>query len=101
MVHAGLGNFSPQKDIEEYSLHDLVWERADYEKCYFEDMYVVSGHTPTQLIEKNPRPGFIYQKNHHIAIDCGACFPDGRLAAFCLDTGEEFYVENTKDKENC
>ena len=75
--HAGLGNFSPQKDIEEYSLHDLVWERADYEKCYFEDMYVVSGHTPTQLIEKNPRPGFIYQKNHHIAIDCGACFPDG------------------------
>ena len=33
LVHAGLGNFSPQKDIEEYSLHDLVWERADYEKC--------------------------------------------------------------------
>ena len=101
MVHAGLGNFSPQKDIEEYSLHDLVWERADYEKCYFEDMYVVSGHTPTQLIEENPRPGFIYQKNHHIASECGACFPDGRLAAFCLDTGEEFYVENAKDKEDC
>ena len=40
-------------------------------------MYVVSGHTPTQLIEKKLRIGFIYQKNHHIAIDCGACFPDG------------------------
>lgn len=93
LVHAGLGNFSEQKDIEEYSLHDLVWGRVDYEKCYFEDMYVVSGHTPTQSIKGNPRLGFVYQKNHHIAIDCGACFPNGRLAAFCLDTGEEFYVE--------
>ena len=35
LVHAGLGNFAPEKDIEEYSLHDLVWERADYEKEYF------------------------------------------------------------------
>lgn len=26
-----------------------------------------------------------------IAIDCGACYLGGRLAAICLDTGEEFY----------
>ena len=37
--------------------------------------------------------GYIYRKNNHIAIDCGACFPGGRLAAICLDTGEEFYSE--------
>ena len=91
LIHAGLGNFSPEKDIEEYSLHELVWKRADYEEKYFDDVYVVTGHTPTQKIKGNPKPGFIYRKNNHIAIDCGACFHGGRLAAICLDTGEEFY----------
>ena len=91
LVHAGLGNYSPEKDMEEYSLHELLWVRADYDKQYFEDTFVITGHTPTQCIEDNPRPGFIYRKNNHIAIDCGAHFPGGRLAAICLDTGEEFY----------
>lgn len=97
LVHAGLGNFSPDKDIEDYSLHDIVWERADYGIRYFDDTYVVSGHTPTQTIEDNPRPGYIYKKNNHIAIDCGAPFPGGRLAAICLNTGEEFYSSSNKD----
>ncbi len=97
LVHAGLGGFTPEKDIEEYSLHDLVWKRADYEEKYFDDIYVVTGHTPTQEIDGNPRPGFIYRKNHHIAIDCGACFRGGRLAAICLDTGEEFYSSSNED----
>ncbi|SEG00514.1 serine/threonine protein phosphatase 1 [Eubacterium ruminantium] len=92
LVHAGLGNYSPEKDIEDYSLHDLIWARADYDVRYFEDKYVISGHTPTQYIKDNPQPGFIYRKNNHIAIDCGACIPGGRLAAICLDTGEEYYT---------
>lgn len=96
LVHAGLGNFDPEKDVEDYSLHDLIWVRADYDRQYFEDRYVITGHTPTQAIEGNPRPGFIYRKNHHIAIDCGACFSGGRLAAICLDTGEEFYSSVNK-----
>ena len=90
--HIALQN--PQEypqDMEEYSLHELLWVRADYDKQYFEDTFVITGHTPTQCIEDNPRPGFIYRKNNHIAIDCGAHFPGGRLAAICLDTGEEFY----------
>ena len=91
LVHAGLGNYLPEKDIEDYSLHELVWMRADYGVQYFSDAYVVTGHTPTQNIKENPRPGYIYRKNNHIAIDCGATFPDGRLAAICLDTGEEYY----------
>ena len=72
-------------------MEELVWERQDYERRYFEDKYIVTGHTPTQYIPGNPRPGFIFRKNQHIAIDCGAYYPDGRLAAICLDTGEEFY----------
>lgn len=91
LVHGGLGNYSPEKELEEYSLEELVWDRADYETQYFGDVYVVTGHTPTQAIERNPRPGYIYRANHHIAIDCGCYFQGGRLAAICLDTGEEFY----------
>lgn len=91
LVHAGLGNFALEKDIEDYSLHDLIWERTDYEMKYYDDTYVITGHTPTQTIEGNPNPGFIYMHNNHIAIDCGSCYPGGRLAAICLDTGEEFY----------
>ena len=88
-VHAGLGNYSPEKEIEDYSLHELLWMRADYDVQYFEHTYVVTGHTPTQTIEGNPHPGYIYQKNHHIAIDCGAHYPGGRLAvAFPKSVGQ-------------
>ena len=33
----------------------------------------------------------VIRRMTRIAIDCGACFPGGRLAAICLETGEEFY----------
>lgn len=92
LVHGGLGNYWPGKDIDEYSLKELVWDRAEYDIPYYEDIYVVTGHTPTQEIIGNPRPGYIYQKNNHIAMDCGCNRPDGRLAVLCLDTGEEFYA---------
>jgi serine/threonine protein phosphatase 1 len=91
LVHGGLGNYDPDREVWDYSVRDLVWERADYSIKYFEDTYVVTGHTPTQSIEDNPRPGYIYRNNNHIAIDCGCCRKGGRLAAICLDTGEEFY----------
>ena len=91
LVHAGLGNYSPEKNIEDYSLHELIWVRADYDVRYFEDTYVITGHTQTQTIEDNSHPGYIYQQNNHIAIDCGAYYPGGRLAALCLDTGEAYY----------
>ena len=37
LVHAGLGNYSPGKEMDEYSLKELVWDRADYETQYFDD----------------------------------------------------------------
>jgi serine/threonine protein phosphatase 1 len=57
---------------------------------YFDDCYIVTGHTPTKFINKNS-PGKIYQKSHHIAIDCGAVFRNP-LGCICLDTLEEFYI---------
>ena len=96
LVHAGLGEYTPGKKIEDYSLKNLVWDRADYDIQYFENVYVVTGHTPTQFITGNPNPGRVYRNKNHIAIDCGCSMPGGRLAAICLDTGEEFYSSECK-----
>ena len=98
LVHGGLGNFDIKRDIDDYSLDELVWSRADYDVRYFDDVITVTGHTPTLYIEGNPRPGYVYRKNNHIDIDCGAYLPDGRLAAICLDTGEEFYSRGNDEE---
>ena len=85
--------------MDEYTLKELVWDRPNYNRKYFEDILLVTGHTPTQLIdENNENPGYIYKKNNHIAIDCGASFPGGRLAAICLETGEEFYSSDNMEE---
>ncbi|MBE5896439.1 MAG: serine/threonine protein phosphatase [Lachnospiraceae bacterium] len=91
LVHSGLGKCRPGKSIEDYSLKNLIWDRADYNTQYFKDTIVISGHTPTQFIDGNPNPGRIYKHMNNIAIDCGCFIPGGRLAAICLETGEEFY----------
>ena len=94
LVHAGLGNYSPEKKLSRYTLNEMVWFRTDYGTDYFPDVITVTGHTPTRFIEGNPEPDRIFRKNNYIAIDCGACLPGGRLAALCLDTGEEFYTKD-------
>ena len=71
---------------------DLVWERLDYDRQYFKDKYIITGHTPTQVIEGNPKPGYIYINKNNIAIDCGSSFND-RLACLRLDDFKEYYVE--------
>ncbi len=92
LVHAGLGRFDPNKELWEYKIDDLVWERPDYERPYYSDKYVITGHTPTMTIRSNPNPGYIYKANNHIVIDCGAGF-GGKLACMRLETMEEFYVD--------
>ena len=57
----------------------------------FPDKIIVTGHTPTGFIDPKFK-GKIWHKNNHIAIDCGAVFGNP-LGCICLDTLEEFYVE--------
>lgn len=90
MVHAGLANFSPKRPLEDYGLHELIFKCNDYERVYFPDKYIITGHLPTVAIEGNPRPNYIYRTNNHIAIDCGAGY-GGRIGVFCLETEKEFY----------
>ncbi len=77
-------------DYEEWGAEDYLWGEPDYEEIYFDDKYVVTGHTPTGYIEEASK-GKIWRGNNHIAIDCGAVF-GYPLGCFCLDTFEEFYV---------
>ena len=91
LVHAGLGNFSPERPLDSYRPDELILGQGDYENDYWPGRYVVSGHTPTQLIPGAPEPGRICRMGRRVFIDCGCAF-GGPLAAVCLETGEEVYV---------
>ena len=91
LVHAGLSDFAPDKDLYDYSIDQLIFEGADYNKKYFDDKTLVTGHTPTYEINEAMR-GKIIKQNGHIAIDCGV-FSGETLGCICLENGKEFYVE--------
>lgn len=93
LTHAGIQNFQADKKWEEYDVYDFIEGRADYSKRYFEDenTYLVTGHTPTFYIT-GWKSCDVVKKNGHIAIDCG-CTYGGKLAAYCLNTGNVTYVK--------
>lgn len=69
-----------------------LWENnVGFEKQY-KDYTIVSGHTPTMIIEKDINS--IIKRTGTIYIDCGCVFnqANGRLACLNLDNMEEFYV---------
>lgn len=41
LTHGGLGNYSSGKELEDYSIEELVWDRADYETQYFDDVIIL------------------------------------------------------------
>lgn len=77
-------------DFENWGIEEFLMGEPDYEEVYFEDKYIVTGHTPTGFIDEKS-VGKIWKGNRHIAIDCGAVFGYG-LGCLCLDSMEEFYV---------
>ena len=94
LVHAGLDQFDPDKELEDYDLEDFLFCRPDLEKTYYSDKYLLYGHTPTRVLHQqlgNPPADTILHRGRQIAIDCG-CGWDGRLGCLCLDTMEEWYV---------
>lgn len=82
---------SKMLNIDSCRISDFIMGEPEYEKMYFEDAVIVTGHTPTGFIDPN-YTGRIWKGNNHIAIDCGAVFGNP-LGCICLDTMEEIYVE--------
>ncbi len=105
LVSAGIKNFEPDKDLDDYGIKDLITEGADYSKKYFDDKILVTAQTPTRRIyeENDPlaettpngeasRFDKIYTGSNHIAINCGSDI-GGRLAAIRLDDMAEYYTD--------
>lgn len=72
LTHSGLGSFSADKPLSEYSQNDLVWTRPSLHTRYYENgPLVIFGHTPTILLgsEYKGRPIFT---DTWIDIDVGA-----------------------------
>ncbi len=84
LVHAGIADFSPDTDIDDYQPEDFVSEPLDSGRRYFEDKTIIVGHTPTES-------GKIEYGNGSIMIDCGVSC-GGKLACLRLEDGKEFYV---------
>lgn len=90
LIHAGLGNYSSNKKISEYTAEELLLSRDPSPAQHYNDdsIYVISGHTPTQYFTEKPE---IYFNGHDIHIDCGAAF-GGKLGCLCLENMKTFYA---------
>jgi serine/threonine protein phosphatase 1 len=90
LVHAGIADFDPDTDLEDYMPEDFIGEPLDLERELIDGVTVVVGHLPTYEIEGAQR-GKIYHGEGSVAIDCGAAFGEP-LACLCLDNGKEYYI---------
>ncbi len=90
LCHAGIKNYKEGLPLEAYDATDFLFTRTDYTKPLFKDKILVTGHTPTALIDGASR-GRIFKSEGHIAVDCGAVFGLG-LGCICLDNMREYYV---------
>lgn len=91
LIHGGIPYESRRIPLDEQPLLTLVEHRPDYLLRYYENAFLVTGHTPTLHIG-NAYIGKIYRDHGHIAVDCGAGF-DMPLGCIRLDDFREFYVQ--------
>ena len=90
LVHAGIANYSPDTDLEDYMPEDFIGEPIDPDRPYFDGVTVIAGHVPTYTLA-SAQKGKIYRGEHAILIDCGAAF-DEALGCLRLEDGKEFYI---------
>jgi len=94
LVHSGLGNYSPNKKIRDYSMDELLWDRPCLETKYNPDEYIVIfGYTPTSFYAEQFKNRMI-KTDSWCDIDTGAAMEDGRPMLLCLDTGMVYYIED-------
>lgn len=92
LTHSGLGSFSVDKKVSEYSATDLLWNRPKLEDEYFEDATVIFGHTPTVHYGENYR-GRAIITGTWIDIDAGAGLGLNPMI-LRLDDLKEFYFDD-------
>lgn len=91
LTHSGLGNFSKNKKLTEYSEYDLLWTRPSLDTEYYDGVTTVFGHTPTVYYGEKFK-GKAIVTDSWINIDAGAATGlDPMLLR--LDDLKEFYAE--------
>ena len=84
LLHAGIADFDPDADLEDYLPEDFFSEPLDASYPLIEGTTVVVGHAPTAS-------GKITYGEGSIFIDCGVA-DGGKLACLCLENGKEYYA---------
>jgi serine/threonine protein phosphatase 1 len=84
LVHAGIADFDPDTDLEDYQPEDFFTEPLDASRPLLDGVTVIVGHQPTAS-------GKITYGEGSIFIDCGVA-NGGKLGCLCLENGEEYYV---------
>ncbi len=91
LVHSGLGNFSPDRDLADYEPDELFWTRPAPDERYFPDIMTILGHTPTGY--RFGERGRMFRTDTWIDIDTGAA-GGGSPMLLRLDDMAEFYAES-------
>ena len=90
LTHGGLGNFRPEKELDDYSPEELLMDRPDPSQRYFDRATVIFGHTPTQFYGEE-YAGKALRTETWINIDTGAAC-GGSPMLLRLDDEKEFYL---------
>ncbi|MBQ7703408.1 MAG: metallophosphoesterase [Firmicutes bacterium] len=88
LVHAGLGNFSPDKKLYDYTIEELIWTWPRLTDKYYPDAMTIFGHSPTMAFGDEYRDRIV-RTDTWMDIDMGAGF--GREPVLLrLDDMKEF-----------
>ena len=90
LTHSGLGNFSKDKKLTDYSASDLLWTRPKLSDRYFDTVTTVFGHTPTAFYGEEYK-GRAVITDTWIDIDTGAAMGLSPML-LRLDDMKEFYA---------
>lgn len=90
LSHSGLGNFSKDKPLSEYTPYELLWTRPDYNDTFYDDKMLVFGHTPTRLYGRE-YAGRAVRRGSWIDIDAGVSGGHDPMI-LRLDDLREFYM---------
>lgn len=91
LVHSGLGNFRPDRILEEYSPEELLLSRPSLETQFYSGAHVIFGHTPTISYEEEHAGRAIHTKSWS-CIDVGVALGYAPML-LRLDDMEEFYLK--------
>lgn len=92
LVHSGLGGFSPEKKLEDYSIDELLWNWTEPDDKYYSNAFTIFGHKSTMGFGKQYE-GKTYKTDTWMDIDVGAGYGNEPVLVR-LDDMAEFRLDS-------